>query len=98
NGTADLYEDDGRSDAYKHGRFCITRFTLDGLRLSGAMETGTPLGTTRRITIQIRLDKAPAKITFNKTTALECQSQAGIHTIALPEHPADNPWELLIED
>ena len=98
NGTASLYEDDGRSDAYKNGHFCKTRFTLEGLRLSGDTETGTPLGATRRITIQIRLDKAPAKITFNKTTALPCESKDGIYTIALPEYPADKPWELVIEE
>jgi alpha-glucosidase (family GH31 glycosyl hydrolase) len=98
NGTASLYEDDGRSDAYKNGHFCKTRFTLEGLRLSGATETGAPLGTTRRITIQIRLDKAPTKITFNKTTAIPCESKDGIYTIALPEHPADKPWELVIEE
>jgi alpha-glucosidase (family GH31 glycosyl hydrolase) len=98
NGTASLYEDDGRSDAYKNGHFCKTRFTLEGLRLSGATETGTPLGATRRITVRIRLDKAPAKITFNKTTALPGEGKDGIYTIALPEYPADKLWELVIEE
>jgi alpha-glucosidase len=96
-GVASLYEDDGTSDGYLTGKFCVTHFELEGMRLRGSIKKGVPLGATRRITIQIRLDKAPAKITFNKSTPLPCEGQDGIYTIALPEHPSDKPWELHVE-
>lgn len=96
-GVAFLYEDDGASVEYLSGRSCVSCFTLTGLRVKGRIEKGTPLGERRRITIQIRLTNPTSAAILNGTTLLACETHGSFCSIRLPELPAQEPWELVMQ-
>jgi alpha-glucosidase (family GH31 glycosyl hydrolase) len=68
-GSATLYEDDGKSPAYERGEYCKTRYELkcEGSRhaLSGHCPEGQPLGETRAVHVELALETPPAAIQLN---------------------------------
>jgi len=65
-----LYEDDGKSNAYKNKGFCKTGFTLseksDSLEITGRVIEGKPFGTSRNISIILPEAYNDAVLTLNK--------------------------------
>jgi alpha-glucosidase (family GH31 glycosyl hydrolase) len=72
NGEAELYEDDGRSPAYKTAQgIARTRFRLKDrrgeLHLEASPTEGKPQGKTRRVTVQVWLDGPPSSVECDGT-------------------------------
>jgi len=68
-GSFELYEDDGRSQAYKRKGFCRTRFTLrdDGREIAIVCRRieGKPLGKTRTVSVSVALSRRPKELALN---------------------------------
>ena len=68
-GSATLYEDDGKTPAYERGEYCKTRYELkckgSRLTLSGHCPEGKLLGKTRTVHVEMALEAPPASIKLN---------------------------------
>jgi len=99
-GTADLYEDDGRSTEYKRSAFCRTRFTLtddgDTISIRGTVIEGKPLGEARSITVTIPLEASPSRALCGKTELPLDMDSDGRYRMAVPEVGAEEEWTLRI--
>lgn len=99
-GSAELYEDDGRSTDYKSGGFCRTGFTLtdnDGsLALESKPSDGKPLGEDRELRITVRSAAAPTTVSLNGEPVSFEATPAGIEIGPLSVAAAD-AWTLKIE-
>ncbi len=100
-GTCELYEDDGGSDRFEHGKYCRTRFELsrtDGkLSLSAAVTEGMPLGGKRKTSLIISSPDMPGKISFCGRK-LKCQEAGkGLWRVELGNVPSLKKWEFECE-
>jgi alpha-glucosidase len=97
-GSADLYEDDGRTTAYRDGACCRTRFTLSqtagGLTLRGEVVAGRPLGAERTIVIEFALATPPIAAHLDDGTPLALERLPEPHRfrLRLPPRPAAQPF------
>lgn len=104
NGSARLYEDDGKTPAYERGAHCTTRYQLEStdrkLVLRGDKPTGTPLGATRHITVDVAAEAAPASVSFNGHLLAQDKSTWNPEkhrlTIDLGERPTTQAFRLEI--
>ncbi len=102
-GSAELYEDDGVSPAYREGDGCRTGFSVhDGgnrIELRGAAPRGRPLGATRTITIVLAWGRKPAGASLDGkplTNAIAAEPGTGRWLIRLPALPSTAPFTLVI--
>lgn len=103
-GTAELYEDDGRSTEYQRGQFCRTRFELERasgerLVLRGTVAEGSPLGRTRAIRLFISLPEAESPVAHvnGQTLPMLAEETKGRFRVDLPALNADDTVEVEIE-
>jgi alpha-glucosidase (family GH31 glycosyl hydrolase) len=100
-GTATLYEDDGKSSRHREGEFCRTRFDLrqNGRRLvlSATVAEGKPLGVVREVSVTLALDSKPASVSCDGKE-LSCEDGGqGRWNVRLGTLPADKAWRMSIE-
>jgi alpha-glucosidase (family GH31 glycosyl hydrolase) len=102
-GTGDLYEDDGRSTAYREGGYCHTHYTLtasdDGWVLSGQLAAGRPLGTTRKITVTLS-SPSPllgARLAGGQAVQFTALPEGGQWQLSLPEMAADQAFTIYFQ-
>ncbi len=97
-GGGELYEDDGRSARYEKGAFCKTRFCLKENGAARMLESrgaeGRPLGTKRRITVELTAEKAPARASIDGQAIAVESTAPNRYRLHLPERDAATPWTL----
>ncbi len=105
--SALLYEDDGRSTRYRQGEFCRSRFDLqrtDGgagrgrTVISGRVQEGCPLGAVREVTVELPLTRLPRQATLAGRSLSVALCGNGRYRIRIPELPAAQPWEMIVEE
>ena len=103
NGSAELYEDDGRSPRHLQGEFCRTRFELvqepGAVTLRGQVVEGRPLGAERQVTLDVALAAAPREVNLDGKTPLAWEALPTVnrYRIRLPARPATAPWRVRVE-
>ncbi len=102
-GSAELYEDDGRSTNYQSTGYCKTRFALadagDTLVLRGEVVDGTPLGERRTITVDLSCPEAKrltARLDDGTPVAVAPLATPGRWRLIMPCRPAGQPFQLTI--
>ena len=103
-GTAVLYEDDGRSQAYRQDGFGKTAFTLvdrgDTLLLSGAALQGQAFGSDRQLRLRLAAPAAPARITWQGRPLPASQFSYDVATrrllVDLGTVPVTQPWDVTV--
>jgi hypothetical protein len=104
-GSAELYEDDGRSLRYTKKRgWARTRFELGcrgkKLVIRGHPTQGTPQGRERHITVRVVMDQKPGRVRLNGRPPAkgmgQYDPQTRRYTIALPATPVKKGFVLTL--
>jgi alpha-glucosidase (family GH31 glycosyl hydrolase) len=104
-GSATLYEDDGKTPAYEQGDYCKTRYEVKcqgrQLILNGHGPEGKLLGTARTITVEMATETPPSSIMLNGLSLVVSQynwcQEKRLLRIDLGERPASQVFRLEIE-
>ena len=104
-GSATLYEDDGKTPAYERGEYCKTRYELkcegSRLTLSGHCPEGKLLGKTRTVYVEMAMEAPPASIKLNghalAASQYEWSQGKRLLKIDLGELEASQAFELEME-
>jgi alpha-glucosidase (family GH31 glycosyl hydrolase) len=103
-GSAVLYEDDGKSRGYEKDGFCKTRFELsdDGkvITLRGRKPQGRPLGPERTIIVDLMLARKPRRVLLDgkalPSKACEEMKNTGRWRITLPARRSGASFTLVV--
>jgi alpha-glucosidase (family GH31 glycosyl hydrolase) len=106
NGSTVLYEDDGKTPSYEQGEYCKTRYELKSkggkLILTGQCPEGKLLGKTRKITVELAKETAPASISLDgrrlNSSQYEWNREKSLLKIELGELKASQAFRLEVED
>jgi hypothetical protein len=100
-GGAELYEDDGRSNAYLSGGGCRTRFSIacsgTTVEITGDRPNGLPLGGDREVVVTLSCACEPSAAVgpHGQPLAIE-RLRSGRWRLAPFHVPSDEPWTIRV--